>query len=298
MFLGAQSRYMGQATSGGRGGTGRWVRSGSTDERVCRFRRRGNEPDGSGLSTSLSSALGFLHVDRRHEDLVAVAHWREGGAFTQVARRRRRGRVDLDMTSSESKPVASSRQDSHRPATGNRGPAVQTAPGCARGRCLPCIRAPREQVHACVAYRAQRRLSGSVTCSCPITWSKVSQAIPVRRAVVTSSFQLSTPTRVPRRAFHSVAGWFRQLLIDGLCTDEAGARLRVEAALCLARRSGYSRRRSNDRGGGVDHVLVFAPLPSHRRAPRVGAPATGALGLPHVRGRRLAPHGCVRRRGR
>ena len=132
------------------------------------FRRRENKLDVLGrLLDELKQRIEALVRDHvglvDDEDLVAVAHRREGGALTQVTRivdAAMRGRVDLDDIE---RTWAAGGQLAARFALAARGVrgalrAVQAAREDARRRGLAASARPGEQVRVRHAIRAQRRL--------------------------------------------------------------------------------------------------------------------------------------------
>ena len=215
VFLGAQGRQI-RAKDVRRDEAERVVvgtRADRTDD-ALRFRRRENELDMLGrLLDELEQRVEALVRDHvglvDDEDLVAVAHRREGGAFTQVTRvvdAAVRGRVDLDDVERTGAAGGQLAAGFALAARGVRGTlrTVQTARQDARGRCLAASARPREQVRVCHAIRAQRRLERLRHVLLPDHLVEGVGAIPaIQCCGHPPSLVGPTPICVPRRAFHS-----------------------------------------------------------------------------------------------
>ena len=198
VFLGAQGRQI-RAEDVRRDQAERVVMGARADraDDALGFRRRENKLD----------VLGRLLDD---EDLVAVAHRREGGAFTQVTRvvdAAVRGRVNLDDVERTGAAGGQLAAGFALTARGIRGTlrTVQTARQDARGRCLAASARPGEQVRVCHAIRAQRRLERLRHVLLPDHLVEGVGAIPaIQCCGHPPSLVGPTPICVPHRAFHSV----------------------------------------------------------------------------------------------
>ena len=227
MFLGAQGRQI-RAKDVRRDQAERVVvgtRADRADDALG-FRRREDELDVLGrLLDELEQRVEALVRDHvglvDDEDLVAVAHRREGGALAQVTRvvdAAVRGRVDFDDVE---RAGAAGGQLAARFALSAGGVcgalrAVQAARQDARRRGLAASARPREQVRVRHAIRAQRRLERLRHVFLADHLVKGVGAIPaIQSCGHPPSLVVPTLICVPRRAFHT--RWRSSFI------DEAGA---------------------------------------------------------------------------
>ena len=215
MFLGAQGRQV--RAEDIRGHQAERVVVGARTDRAndaLGFRRRENKLDMLGrLLDKLEQRIEALVRDHvglvDDEDLVAVAHRREGGAFTQVTRvvdAAVRGRVDLDDVE---RTRAARGQLAAGFALAARGGgralrAVQAARQNARRGGLAASARPGEQVRVRHAIRAQRRLERLRHVFLADHLVKGVGAIPaIQSSGHPPSVVAPTLICVPRRAFHT-----------------------------------------------------------------------------------------------
>ena len=215
VFLGAQGRQI-RAEDVRRDQAERVVVGARADraDDALGFRRREDELDVLGrLLDELEQRVEALVRDHvglvDDEDLVAVAHRREGGALAQVTRvidAAVRGRVDLDDVERTGAAGGQLAAGFALTARGIRGTlrTVQTARQDARGRCLAASARPREQVRVRDAIRAQRRLERLRHVLLPDHLVEGVGAIPaIQCCGHPPSLVGPTAVCVPRRAFHS-----------------------------------------------------------------------------------------------
>ena len=215
VFLGAQGRQI-RAEDVRRDQAERVVMGARADraDDALGFRRRENKLDVLGrLLDELEQRVEALVRDHvglvDDEDLVAVAHRREGGALAQVTRvidAAVRGRVDLDDVERTGAAGGQLAAGFALTARGIRGTlrTVQTARQDARGRCLAASARPREQVRVRDAIRAQRRLQRLRHVLLPDHLVEGVGAIPaIQCCGHPPSLVGPTAVCVPRRAFHS-----------------------------------------------------------------------------------------------